>query len=207
MRPVHVIPAASLDALATALRALDPADDDLVLVHPDANALLAGGPEEIAAAHAVFGDSVAVAASALPLSAGGAAMRLTVVLLKGLGTLPYRHHPFPLGLCGPAGTLRRVLAGLPEGADDADRVAGALLAGDSDLALDSGGQVFRVLDGSGTDVAAVGGRLHAGNERPVVAIDPAPGPGVGGVPGQDQPPAALARLAADLADTGSRDLA
>jgi hypothetical protein len=214
VRPVHVIPTASLDALAAALGELDTADDDLVLVHPEANALVAGGPEEIAAAHSVFGESVAVAASALPLSAGEAAVRLTVVLLKGLGTLPYRHHPFPLGLCGPAGTLRRVLAGLPEGTDDADRLAGALLAGDANLALDSGGQVFRVLDGSGTDVAAVGGRLHAGNERPVVAIDPAPRPGVRGVPGpgargvpeQAQRPTTLTDLAADLSDPGSRDL-
>lgn len=207
MRPVHVVPTVSLDGLAAALAALDPADDDLVLVHPEANSLIAGGPEEIAAAHSVFGDSVAVAASALPLSAGEAAVRLTVVLLKGLGTLPYRHHPFPLGLCGPAGTLRRVLAALPEGTDDADRVAGALLAGDADLALDSGGQVFRVLDGSGTDVAAVGGRLHAGNERPVVAIDPAPRTGIRGVPGPEQAPTALAGLAAALADPGTRDLA
>jgi hypothetical protein len=56
-------------------------------------------------------------------------------------------------------------------------------------------------------VAAVSGRLHAGNEQPVVAIDPAPGPGVRGVPGQIQRPAALADLAADLAEPSSRDLA
>jgi hypothetical protein len=207
VRPVHIIPTASLDRLAALLDELNPADDDLVLVHPETNGLVAGGPEEIAAAHAVFGESVAVAASALPLSAGEAAVRLTQVLLKGLGSLPYRHHPYPLGLCGPAGSVRRILADLPEGADDADRLAGTLLAGDSDLALDTGGQVFRVLDGSGTDVAAIGGRLHAGNERPVVAIDPAPGPGVRGVPGQHRRPAALADLAAALADPGSRDLA
>ena len=204
MRAVHIIPATSLDALAATLDKLNPDDDDLVLVHPDAYALVAGGPEEIAAAHAVFGDTVAVAAAALPVSVAPAAVRLTQVLLGALGKLPYRHHPYPLGLCGPAGTLRRILAELPEGTDDADRLAGALLGGNPDLALDSGGQLFRVLDGSGTDVAAIGGRLHAGNERPVVAIDPAPRPEVRGVPGAGQ---RLANLAADLADPGSRDLA
>ena len=206
MRPVHIVPTASLDALAAALDELNPDDDDLVLVHPEVNALVAGGPEEIAAAHSVFGETVAVAASALPVSAGPAALRLTRVLLGALGTLPYRHHPFPLGLCGPAGRLRRVLSDLPESTDDADRLAGVLLAGNADLALDSGGQVFRVLDGSGTDVAAIGGRLHAGNERPVVAIDPAPGSRVRGVPGQ-LPRPGLADLAAGLADPGTRDLA
>ncbi|HKY78222.1 MAG TPA: 2OG-Fe(II) oxygenase, partial [Acidimicrobiia bacterium] len=69
--------------------------------------------------------------------------------------------------------------------------------GDADLALDSGGQVFRILDGSGTDVVAVAGRFHAGNERPVAVIDPAPG----------EPPGGLAALRAALEDPGSRDLA
>ena len=197
MRPVHVLAVASLDALAAALDGLNPADDDLVLVHPEGRAVVAGGPEEIAATHEVFGEAVAVAASALPVSAGRSALRLTAVLLRGLGALPYRHHPFPLGLCGPAGVLRRVLAGLPDGTDDADRMAGALLAGNPDLALDSGGQVFRVLDGSGTDVVAVAGRFHAGNERPVVAIDPTPG-------GR---PEAVGELAAGLEDPAGRDLA
>ncbi|MGH9039744.1 MAG: hypothetical protein ACRDZ3_05895 [Acidimicrobiia bacterium] len=181
MRPVHVLAVPSLDALIAALDGLDPADDDLVLVHPDGRAVVAGGPEDIAAAHEVFSESVAVAASALPVSVGRSALRLTGVLLRGLGALPYRHHPFPLGLCGPAGVLRGILNDLPEGTDDADRIAGALLAGNPDLALDSGGQVFRVLDGSGTDLVAVAGQFHAGNERPVVAIDPTPGgrPGAG----------------------------
>jgi hypothetical protein len=196
VRRVHILPTASLDALAAALDGLNPAADDLVLVHPEGHSLLSGDASDIAAASAVFGPSVAVAASALPVSAGEAAVRLTEVLLAGLGTLPYRHHPFPLGLCGPAGALRRVLAALPDGTDDADRLAGLLLTGNAELALDSGGQIFRVLDGSGMDVVAVAGRLHAGNERPVVAIDPAPG----------DRPSALAALAAALDDPGSRDL-
>lgn len=206
MASVHVIAIGSLDALAAALDELDPAGDDLVLAHPESNSLLAAGPEEIAGAHAVFGDLVAVAASALPVSAGPSAVRLPEVLLRGLGALPYRHHPFPLGLCGPAGALRRILGDLPDGTDDADRLAGALLAGNPDLALDSGGQLFRVLDGSGTDVAAVGGRLHAGNEQPVVAIDPSPS-GARGDPGEHCRPAVLSELAAALSDPTSRDLA
>lgn len=196
VRPVHVIPTTSFDDLAAALDDLNPPGDDLVLVHPEGHSLVAGDASDIATAHAVFGESVAVAASALPVSAGESAVRLTEVLLAGLGSLPYRHHPFPLGLCGPAGTLRRVLASLPDGADDADRLAALLLAGTAEVALDSGGQIFRVLDGSGTDVAAIAGRFHAGNERPVVAIDPAPG----------RRPETLATLATALADPGSRDL-
>lgn len=194
VRPVHILPAGSLDSLPALLDKLNPADDDLVLVHPEHDALVAGGPEEIAAAHEVFGESVAVAAAVFPVSAGPAARRLAQVLLENLGALPYRHHPVPLGLCGPAGALRQGLAALPEGADDADRLSAALLEGLPELALDSGGQVFRVLDGSGTDVVAVGGRLHSGNERPVVAIDPGGGE-------------RLAALAAGLADPASRDLA
>jgi hypothetical protein len=206
VRPVHVIPTTSFDALAAALDELNPPGEDLVLVHPEGHSLVAGDASDIATAHAVFGESVAVAASALPVSAGESAVRLTEVLMAGLGSLPYRHHPFPLGLCGPAGTLRRALVSLPDGADDADRLAGLLLAGTAELALDSGGQIFRVLDGSGTDVAAIAGRFHAGNERPVVAIDPAPEPGVRGVPGQSRRRAALAALAAALDDPGTRDL-
>ncbi len=203
MSTVHVIAIGSLDELTAALDELDPAGDDLVLVHPEHHSVVAGDGQDIAGAHSVFGESIAVAASALPVSAGEAAVRLTEVLMAGLGSLPYRHHPFPLGLCGPAVALRRVLASLPDGADDADRLAGALLAGNADLALDSGGQVFRVLDGSDTDVVAVAGRFHAGTERPVVAIDPAP-PGVRHVPGENP---RLAALAAALADPGGRDLA
>jgi hypothetical protein len=187
---VHVLPCASLAELGDALKGCD--DDDLVLVHPAGAALVAAGPDDVAAAGDLFGGAVAVAASPTPLAAPSLTARLATVLEEQLGALPHRAYPHPLGLCGPVRALRAVLDGLPPGGSDADRLTELLLAGGADLALDVGGQVFRVLDGSGADVTAVAGRLHAGGERPVVAIGSA---------------AALSVLKAALDDPGSRDLA
>lgn len=195
MRSVYILPAGSFSAVATKLAALRLDDGDLVLTHPLRGARLVGGTDDIASAHEVFGDAIAVAAGTEPGPGGEAGTGWLEAVVALHGSLPYRPHPQPLALCGPAGALAALVADCAAGqGNDAERLAGAISSGNHDVALDVGGQVFRVLDGTGTDVVVVAGRLHAGSERPVALIDPTGGP-------------RLEPVDAALRDEGTRDLA
>jgi hypothetical protein len=173
---VTVLAVASLEAALVAVVARDLAADDLVVIHPEGGALVAGTAAELTDAAAVFEGAIAVAA--MP-SAEFSGVRST---------------PYALGLCGPAKAVRELLhAAVSSGGSDHDRLLAAVEDGGHDVVLDSGVQFFVVLDGTGTDVVATAGRLFAGGERPVVAIDPT---GRG----------ALVPLRAALDDEGGRDL-
>jgi hypothetical protein len=167
---VHVVTASSFADAAPQVAAVT-APDDLVLIHPAAHALVAGDGRDIEHAYEPFKGAVAVAAAL------------------------DRHHPVTPALCGPAAAVNALLRDI-DGRAENDTAALIAVAdgGVHDLVLDAGRQVFAVLDGTGTDVVAVGGRLHAGGERPVVVIDPTDG-------------SCLAGVRAALDDPASNDLA
>jgi hypothetical protein len=66
--------------------------------------------------------------------------------------------------------VRALLGDLAAAGDPFAAVLDAFGRGDHDLVLDLGGQVVRVLDGTGTDVVAVDGGFAAGPERPVAVV-------------------------------------
>ena len=111
-----------------------------------------------------------------------------------IGSEVLRCHPYPFGLVGEAGPLRSMLAELPAGDTDADRVTEMVLSGRTDVVLDVSSEVFHVLDGTGTDVVVVSGRAHAGGARPLVLID------------LDPEGKGLELVQADAEDAGGRDL-
>jgi len=170
---VHRLTVTSLSGARDALTALGAAADDVVLVVPEGRALVAGSDADVVDALTLGEGAVVVGAAPDP---------------KGSG--PYRSIVEPTALLGRAGALTDMFGALPAGADDGARLHA--VADDFDLVLDSAGQVFRVLDGSGGDIVAIAGRFHAGNERPIVAIGE---------------PARLQVLGDDLAENGGRDLA
>jgi hypothetical protein len=194
MPNVHILPAGSLNSVSSKITALHLEDDDLVLTHPLRGARVVGTVEEIEAAHELFGSAVAVAAGSEPPAEGEPAEAWLKALSRDSGELPYRPYLYP-ALCGRVGAVTTLLADCAgrEGTDT-QRLAEAMLSGAHDVALDAGGQLFRVLDGTGTDVVAVAGKLHAGPERPVALLDPTGGE-------------RLEPVAAALAAEGSRDLA
>ena len=167
------ISVASLGQLAVELAAVEVDDADVVLAVPvDGSAVLADPDELIDAAQLCGG--ICVAASPVPLASRMVARRVEKVVADAAGGPVPRCHPYPYALVGAAGPLRSLLADLVEGDSDADRITNAMLSGRHDVILDTICEFFHVLDGTGTDVVVVDGRAHAGEERPLVLIDPTP---------------------------------
>ena len=176
---------ASLGQLAVELAGVQADDTDVVLAVPvDGSAVLADPDELIDAAHLCGG--ICVAASPVALASPMVARRVEQVVADAAGGPVARCHPYPYALVGAAGPLRSLLADLVEGDSDADRITNAMLSGRHDVILDTICEFFHVVDGTGTDVVVVDGRARAGEERPLVLIDPTADhqalPGVGADP-------------------------
>jgi len=177
-------------ALATAL------DDDLVLVTPKRGSVVLGTDADILDAAEYFRGGICVAASPIPLASEDLASKLEDAVSAAVGWRTTRAHPMPNALLGPTGALRELCADLSGRPDaDGELIASAVLGGVHNLILDSAAQLFQVLDGTGTDVVAVGGRVRTGGEAPLVVIDLSAKGDV------------LAQLVEQLEDPGSRDLA
>jgi hypothetical protein len=164
----------SLAQLAAELDAQGAEDTDLVLALPADAAVVVAEPDELIEAAAQLSCGICVAASPVPLASPMLAERIQRAVAEATGNPVLRCHPYPYALVGPAGPLRSMLADLVEGDNDADRLTDAVLSGRHDLIIDTISQIFHVLDGTGTDVIIVAGRAHAGDEQPLVLIDPTP---------------------------------
>jgi hypothetical protein len=191
---LHRFTVDSLAQLAAELDAVHADDTDLVLALPATSALVLGEPEELVNTAQLTG-GICVAASAVPLASAALADQLKRAVADTLGSPVMCCQCFPHALIGPAGQLRVLLADLPEGDSDADRLTAAILANRHQLVLDTVSLLFHVLDGTGTDVTIVAGRAHAGGKQPLVLIDPTSG-------GR-----ALAYAESELADRGAGDMA
>jgi len=157
---------------ATAARALvDAGPDDLAIVVPTGSGLLAVDDDAIAETIALFGGGIAIGAAVTPCGAPDEDAAFVDALVNQVGDRPYRAHPHPLACAGPAPAVHALMRTLA--ASDAPPVTAlldAFASGDHDLVLDLGGQVVRVLDGTGTDVVAIDGVLAAGPERPAGVV-------------------------------------
>jgi hypothetical protein len=191
---LHQLTIDSFAQLAAKLDAVKADDTDLVLALPARAALMLGEPEELVKG-AELVDGICVAASAVPLASPPLAERLERAIAAAVGHAVMRSQCFPHALFGPAAILRTLLADLPEGDSDADRLTAAILADGHAVVLDTASFIFHLLDGTGTDVTTVAGRAHVGDKQPLVLIDPAPGR------------QALVAAKADLADGGAGELA
>jgi hypothetical protein len=161
----------SLAQLSSELKALNADDADVVLVLPDQGALVAAEPDELIDAARLSG-GICVAASPVALASPNVAQQVELAVAAAAGSPVLRCHPYPCGLLGPAGPLRALLADLVGSGSDANQLTAVVLSGSHDMVLDISSQVFHVLDGSGTDVVVIAGRAHAGDEQPLVLIDP-----------------------------------
>ena len=184
----------SLTHLADKLDAVQADDSDLVVAIPDRAAVVVGHPEELVKAVQRVG-GICVAASPAPLASPGLADQLKRAIAGAVEDPAMRCQCFPLALAGPAVQIRSLLADLPKGGSDADRLTAAILADRHEIILDNVSFFFHVLDGTGTDVTIVAGRAHVGGRQPLVLIDPAPD-------GH-----ALVSAEFELADRGTGDLA
>jgi hypothetical protein len=190
---LHQLTVDSLAQLAKKLDALDAHDADVILALPAGAALVLGEAEELIQA-AQLVDGICVAASPVRLASPALAEQLRRAIEDG-GDRVTRGQCFPHALIGPAAQLRSLLAELPGGDTDADRLTAAILTNRHEMVLDTVSFFFHVLDGTGTDVAIVAGRAHVAGKQPLVLIDASPG----GL--------ALASAEIDLADRGAGDLA
>jgi O-antigen/teichoic acid export membrane protein len=170
---LHRFTVDSLAQLAAKLDAVHADDTDVVLALPARAAVVLGEPEELVNTARLLG-GIGVAASAVPLASPALADQLQRAVADAVGSPVVRCQCFPHALVGPAGQLRALLADLPEGDSDADRLTAAVLANRHRLVLDAVSLLFHILDGTGADVTIVAGRAHAGGREPLVLIDPAP---------------------------------
>jgi hypothetical protein len=191
---LHQLTIDSLAELPAKIDAVHADDDDMVLALPARATVVLGEPEELVRiAQLVVG--ICVAASAESLAAPALAEPLRQAVAESVGSPVLRCQCFPHALVGTAAQLRSLLADLPGGESDADRLTAAILANRHELVLDTVSFFFHILDGTGTDVTIVAGRAHVGGRQPLVLIDLAPD-------GQ-----AMASAETDLADRGAGDLA
>jgi hypothetical protein len=170
---VHHIATESLAQLASELGTVGIDDLDVVVVVPNGNAVVVADPSQLVEAVRQCG-GICIAASCVPLASTVMAQRIEQAVAEVTGGAVLRCHPYPYGLVGPAAMLRSMLAGLTEGEGDADWLTEAVLSGHHDIVLDSGSQLIHVLDGTGMDVVMAGGRAYAGDQQPLVLIDPDP---------------------------------
>jgi hypothetical protein len=174
----------SLEELAAELDAAAPDDFDVVLAVPVGGVAVLAEPDELIDAAQLFG-GVCVAASPVALGSPVVAQRIERAVTKAAGFAVERCYPYPYGLVGAAGPLRLLLADSVAGGSDADGITNAVLSGRHDVIIDTVSEFFHVLDGTGTDVVVVAGRARAGDERPLVLIDPALEQGGLGMTGPD----------------------
>jgi len=163
---IHRITTSDATSGATALATAG--TGDLAIVVPTGSGLIATDDARLAETIALLDGGIAVGAST---TAFGDDATFVAALEEQLGAVPYRAHPHPLAFAGPAPAVRDLLADLATRPDDPlGAVLDAFGRGDHDLVLDLGGQVVRVLDGTGTDVVAIDGGFAAGPERPVAVV-------------------------------------
>jgi len=204
--PLHIVRIDGLAGLAEHLSQVGASPDEAVLVLPPEGSLVLGTAEQLVEAAFGFEGGICVAASAVPMSSAQVATKVADAVARATGWSPVqrasgwrpaRAYPYPYGLLGLTGPMLDLSADLQRALyqSDADVIAMVLLEGRAPLVLDTATQVFHVLDGTGTDAVAVGGRLHSGGEEPLVVIDPVPG-------APD-----LTRVEQELDDPGGRDLA
>jgi hypothetical protein len=156
--------------VAAVLHQTDAVETDFILVVPAGASELVCQPHELIEA-AELVDGVCVGASPVPLASPAMAHEVErAVAAAGISRLSC--HPYPHALLGRVSDLRELLADLPDGDDDADRLTAAMLSGRNKLILDMASVVFHVLDGTGADVVVVDGRAYANGERSLVLIDP-----------------------------------
>src|SRR6516162_3196033 len=184
--PLHVVRIDGLAGLAEHLSQVGASPDEAVLVLPPEGSLVLGTVEQLVEAAFGFEGGICVAASAVPMSSAQVATKVADAVARATGWSPVqrasgwrpaRAYPYPYGLLGLTGPMLDLSADLQRALyqSDADVIAMVLLEGRAPLVLDTATQVFHVLDGTGTDAVAVGGRLHSGGEEPLVVIDPVPG--------------------------------
>lgn len=166
---IHRIEATAVADAASALA--DARPDDLAVVVPVGAGLIAADDPAIAETVALFDGGIAVGAATRPCGTPTEDAAFVAALTEQLGGLPHRAHPHPLAFAGPAPAVRALLEDLA-GADGSPvgAIVDAFARGEHDLVLDLGGQVVRVLDGTGTDVVAVDGAFAAGPERPAAVV-------------------------------------
>jgi hypothetical protein len=164
---------ASLEELVAELDAAAPGDLDVVLAVPVGGVAVLAELDELIEAAQLFG-GVCVAASPVALASPVVAQRIERAVTKAAGFAVERCYPYPYALVGAAGPMRSLLADSVDGDSDADGITNAVLSGRHDVIIDTISEFFHVLDGTGTDVVVVGGRARAGEERPLVLIDPSP---------------------------------
>ena len=166
---IHRVDAPDHAVAAAALAGAGP--DDLAVVVPVGAGLIATDDAAVAETISLFDGGIAVGAATAPCGAPDEDAAFIAALVEQVGDLPYRAHPHPLAFGGPAPAVRALLEDLA-GADGSPvgAIVDAFANGTHDLVLDLGGQVVRVLDGTGTDVVAVDGALAAGPERPAAVV-------------------------------------
>lgn len=162
---IHRVTVADHASGAAALT--DAAASDLAIVVPTGTGLIAAEDTGLAETIALLDGGIAVGAGTTGFGEDAA---FVDDLEERLGGRPYRAHPHPLAFAGPAAAVRALLGDLAAAGDPFAAVLDAFGRGDHDLVLDLGGQVVRVLDGTGTDVVAVDGGFAAGPERPVAVV-------------------------------------
>jgi hypothetical protein len=156
--------------VAAGLHRTDAVETDFILVVPAGASELVCQPHELIEA-AELVDGICVAASPVPLASPAMAHEVErAIAAAGISRLSC--HPYPHALLGRVSDLRELLADLPDGDDDADRLTAAMLSGRDNVILDMASVVFHVLDGTGADVVVVDGRAYANGERSLVLIDP-----------------------------------
>ncbi|HSS12051.1 MAG TPA: hypothetical protein VLL25_19350 [Acidimicrobiales bacterium] len=190
---LHRLDVDSLVEVVAGLETRGADDQDLVLVLPANHGAVIAPPNELIEAADLLG-GICVASSPRPLASPAVAQQAERTVADAVGHPAMRCHPYPLALLGRAGSLRSLLADLPEGDDNTDWLTTALLSGRDNLTLDVASLVFHILDGTGTDAVVVAGRAYVGGEPTLVLVDPTPGA------------QALARAESDLADAGNRPL-
>ena len=155
-------PESALDVLG------DVGSTDLAIVVAAGDGLIACDDGGLAETIGLLDGGIAVGAATRPCGDDAA---FVAALEEQVGGLPLRAHPHPLAFAGPAPAVRALLVDLAAaGGDPLAAVLDAFGRGEHDLVLDLGGQVVRVLDGTGTDVVAVDGGFAAGPERPVAVV-------------------------------------
>ena len=166
---IHRIEAVDAAHAASALAEARP--DDLAVVVPADTGLIALDDAAIAETVALFEGGIAVGAATHPCGGHDEDAAFVTALIEQVGDRPYRAHPHPLAFAGPAPTVRALLEDLTASTvSPVTALVEAFASGAHDLVLDLGGQVVRVLDGTGTDVVAVDGTFAAGPERPAAVV-------------------------------------